>query len=345
MGAGWRTGESGKMDHQSTTISLHRQIQFLGLLAALATCGWATAQEPITPIPAGTQENPLKVDLGRKLFNDTRLSSDNSISCASCHEVKKGGADRQALSSGVQGRLGKVNTPTVLNSRYNFRQFWDGRAASLEEQVKGPLHDPNEMNTTWAQVLGKLSADAALSAEFKVLYPSTGINASNIADALASYQRALITPNARFDRHLRGDKNVLSQDELRGYQLFKSYGCVACHQGVNVGGNMFQTFGVMGDYFSQRGQPSDADLGRYNVTKNPDDKHVFKVPSLRNVALTAPYFHDGSAKTLEDAVDVMFRYQLGRSAPELDKKYIIKFLHTLTGELDGQPLEHWAQEP
>lgn len=349
MGAGWRTGESGKMEHQSTTISLHRQIQFLGLLAALATCGWATAQappqEPITPIPAGTQENPLKVDLGRKLFNDTRLSSDNSISCASCHEVKKGGADRQALSSGVQGRQGKVNTPTVLNSRYNFRQFWDGRAASLEEQVKGPLHDPNEMNTTWAQVLGKLSADAALSAEFKVLYPNTGINASSIADALASYQRALITPNARFDRHLRGDKNVLSQDELRGYQLFKSYGCVACHQGVNVGGNMFQTFGVMGDYFSQRGQPSDADLGRYNVTKNPDDKHVFKVPSLRNVALTAPYFHDGSAKTLEDAVDVMFRYQLGRSAPELDKKYIIKFLHTLTGELDGQPLEHWAQEP
>lgn len=335
------------MDHQST--SRHRQIQMLCLLAALATCGWATAQappqEPITPIPPTTQENPRKVDLGRKLFNDTRLSSDNSISCASCHEVKKGGADRKALSSGVQGRLGKVNTPTVLNSRYNFRQFWDGRAASLEEQVKGPLHDPNEMNTTWAQVLGKLSSDAALGAEFKALYPSSGISASNISDALASYQRSLITPNARFDRYLRGDKNVLGQDELRGYQLFKSYGCVACHQGVNVGGNMFQTFGVMGDYFSQRGQPSDADLGRYNVTKNPDDKHVFKVPSLRNVALTAPYFHDGSAKTLEDAVDVMFRYQLGRSAPELDKKYIIKFLHTLTGELDGQPLKPWAQEP
>ena len=330
-------------------VRIYHHFRALGLLAAAALGGLACAQtpanEPISPIPTTSQEPPRKVELGRKLFNDTRLSGDNTISCASCHQVKKGGGDNLPLSKGIQGRLGKVNAPSVLNSRYNFRQFWDGRAASLEEQVSGPIHDPNEMGTTWAQVLGKLSKDTALTAEFKSLYPAAGLNAANITDALSSYQRALITPNARFDRHLRGDTTALKQDELRGYQLFKSYGCVACHQGVNVGGNMFQTFGVMGDYFGKRGNPTDADLGRYNVTKNPDDKHAFKVPSLRNVVLTAPYFHDGSAKTLEDAVDVMFRYQLGRPAPEQDKKYIIEFLHTLTGELDGKPLDRLAKEP
>ncbi len=193
------------------------------------------------------------------------------------------------------------------------------------------------MGSNWAEVVTKLNKDAALAAEFKQIYPE-GVHAKTIADALAVFQRSLVTPNARFDKHLRGDKNALTVEELKGYQLFKSYGCVACHQGVNVGGNMFQTFGVMGDYFSKRGNPTEADLGRFNVTKNEADKHAFKVPSLRNVALTAPYFHDGSAATLGDAVDVMFRYQLGRSAPAQDKELIIKFLHTLTGERNGKPL-------
>jgi cytochrome c peroxidase len=163
--------------------------------------------------------------------------------------------------------------------------------------------------------------------------------ASSRASTATGFSRPTSTPGARLDKYLKGDRGALSVDELRGYQLFKAYGCAACHQGVNVGGNMFQTFGVMGDYFKKRGNITDADLGRYNVTRHEGDRHVFKVPSLRNVALTAPYFHDGSARTLGDAVDVMFTYQLGRPASPQDKELIVKFLHTLTGEYRGRPLE------
>jgi cytochrome c peroxidase len=298
----------------------------------------AQSDEPIKPIPVSVSLDVAKVALGERLFNDKRLSKDNTVACVSCHSLSLGGGDGMATATGIGGVKGPINTPTVFNSGYNFRQFWDGRAASLEEQAAGPVHNPKEMGSDWAQVLGKLTQDGALDAQMKQSYPD-GLQAKNIQDAIAVYERSLITPNARIDRYLRGDKTALSADELRGYQLFKTYGCVACHQGVNVGGNMFQKFGVMGDYFGKRGNPTDADLGRYNVTKIESDKHVFKVPSLRNVALTAPYFHDGSAKTLRDAVDVMFKYQLGRLAPAQDKDLIVKFLHTLSGELNGKPLE------
>lgn len=318
--------------------ALRSALAALAFALPVAAAAQTPLNEPILPLPQQHKEDPRKAALGRKLFNDVRLSGNNAVSCASCHNIPRGGADSLALSKGINSRLGKVNSPTVLNSGMNFRQFWDGRAASLEEQATGPIHDPNEMGSSWPQILQKLGEDKALTAEFKTVYKD-GTTQRNIADALASFQRTLITPNARFDRHLRGEKNVLTADELRGYQLFKSYGCVACHQGVNAGGNMFQTFGVMGDYFGKRGNPTDADLGRFNVTKNPGDKHSFKVPSLRNVALTAPYFHDGSAKTLNDAVDVMFQFQLGRQASAQDKDLIVKFLHTLTGELDGKPLQ------
>ncbi len=199
------------------------------------------------------------------------------------------------------------------------------------------MHNPVEMGSNWPEVLAKLELDDAMLKAFKDAYPD-GLQAKNIQDAIAAFERSLITPNARFDKYLRGDQTALSADELQGYRLFKQYGCIACHQGVNVGGNMFQQFGIMGDYFKQRGNLTEADLGRFNVTKSPADKHFFKVPSLRNIALTAPYFHDGSARTLNDAVDVMFKYQLGRSAPAQDKELIIQFLHTLTGELHGKPL-------
>jgi cytochrome c peroxidase len=173
---------------------------------------------------------------------------------------------------------------------------------------------------------------------FKGAY-TDGLQSKNIQSAIAEFQRTLATPNSKFDKYLRGDKNALNADEQKGYQLFKNYGCIACHQGVNVGGNMYQVFGVMGDYFKQRGNMTEADLGRYNVTKNDADKHMFKVPSLRNVAVTAPYFHDGSVKTLPEAVEVMFRYQLGRSAPQSEKDLIVKFLQTLTGEYKGKSLD------
>jgi cytochrome c peroxidase len=299
---------------------------------------FAQSDEPIKPIPLEIKLDAKKVALGEKLFNDKRLSKDNSVACVSCHGLATGGVDRQQVSVGIGGAKGKINAPTVFNSGFNFRQFWDGHANSLEEQAIGPVHNPAEMGSNWQEVVAKLTKDGALAAQFKESYPD-GLQSKNIQDALAVFQRSLITPNGRFDKYLRGDKTAITADELKGYQLFKSYGCVACHQGVNAGGNMFQLFGVMGDYFAKRGNITEADYGRFNATKNPADKHMFKVPSLRNVALTAPYFHDGSAKTLSDAVDVMFRYQLGRPAPQADKDYIVKFLHTLTGEYKGKSLE------
>jgi cytochrome c peroxidase len=261
------------------------------------------------------------------------------MSCASCHILSRGGIDGRRTAVGVNGIAGPVNVPTVFNSSLNFRQHWDGRAASLEEQVALPIHNPIEMASNWAEVLGKLTKDAPLVQQFSKIYPAGALNEKNIADAIATYERSLTTPNSRFDKYLRGNTAALTADELHGYQLFKAYGCVACHQGENIGGNMFQTFGVMADYFAWRGNPTQADLGRYNVTRKEADKRVFKVPSLRNVAVTAPYFHDGSAKTLEDAVNVMFKFQLGREATVQDKELIVKFLNTLTGEFQGRPLQ------
>ena len=312
------------------------------LASLLLTSGTVFAAEPILPIPLEVKLDAKKVALGDKLFHDKRFSADNTIACASCHGFDKGGADGLPVPIGIKGVKGPINVPTVFNSGFNFRQFWDGRAESLEIQMDGPVHDPKEMDSNWVDILVKLGLDDAMLKAFKESYPD-GLQEKNIHDAIATFERSLITPNARFDKYLRGDQKALSDDELQGYRLFKQYGCIACHQGVNVGGNMFQQFGIMGDYFKQRGNPTEADLGRFSVTKNPADKHFFKVPSLRNIALTAPYFHDGSAATLGDAVDVMFKYQLGRSAPDQDKTLIVKFLRTLTGELRGQPLDAAAQ--
>lgn len=296
------------------------------------------SSEPIQPLPTQSNEKADHVSLGRQLFHDRRLSRDNSVSCASCHDLAKGGVDGRRVSVGVGGANGIINSPTVFNSGFNFRQFWDGRADTLEQQADGPVHDPREMGTDWPTIVGKLSGDAKLGAEFKRVY-GRDVDEKGIKDALASFQRSLITPNSRFDRYLKGQKDSLSADEVKGYDLFKNYGCVACHQGVNVGGNMFQVFGVMNNYFAERGNPTDADLGRFRVTGNERDRHLFKVPSLRNVAVTSPYLHDGSAKTLRAAVDAMFRYQLGRTAPDEEKELIVGFLRTLTGEYQSVPLD------
>lgn len=300
-----------------------------GAVASLV--GAQTADEPIKPLPLKLTLDARKVELGKALFHDKRLSKDNSIACASCHDLAKGGADGKPTAVGIGGQVGPINTPTVLNSSFNFRQFWNGRAATLEEQAAGPVHNPGEMGSNWDEVLAKLRQDAALVGKFTALYRD-GLKPANIQDAIATFESSLVTPS-RFDRFLRGDLKAINENEARGYQLFKTYGCVACHQGVNVGGNMYQQFGVMDEYFKVRGKPiTEADLGRYAVTKLESDRYVFKVPSLRNVELTAPYFHDGATRTLEEAVDVMFRYQLGRTAPASDKNLIVQFLKTLTGE-------------
>ncbi|MBK8115810.1 MAG: cytochrome B6 [Candidatus Accumulibacter sp.] len=274
---------------------------------------------------------PERVMLGEQIFRDTRLSADLSLACVSCHDLRLGGADGRQFSLGIGGAIGGINAPSVFNSGFSFAQFWDGRAASLEEQAAGPIHNPLEMGSNWAQVLQRLGADAPLLERFANAYPD-GLTADNIANAIATFERSLVTVNSRFDRYLRGERQVLTVLEIDGYRRFREFGCISCHQGVLVGGNMYQKFGVLGDYFADRTTTRE-DLGRYNVTKRDEDRHVFKVPSLRNVALTAPYFHDGAALTLEQAVTVMARYQLGRELSGEDIESIVAFLETLTGSL------------
>jgi cytochrome c peroxidase len=308
------------------------------IVLALSLAGGTRAglpDEPIQPIPLQHGQDPARAELGHRLFQDTRLSANNSVSCASCHDLGKGGADSRERSVGFSGQRTGVNAPTVLNAALNFKQFWNGRADSLEAQIDGVIQNPVEMGSKWVDVVATVSQDEGYKAAFAAAYKN-GVTKANIQNAIATYERTLVTPNSRFDRYLRGNGHALTDEEKAGYAKFKQYGCVACHQGVNVGGNMFQKFGVMGDYFAGRGlQLSQGDLGRFAVTGDPADKHVFKVPSLRNVALTAPYFHDGSAKTLDEAVDVMFKFQLGRTASRADKAAIVAFLNTLTGEQQG----------
>jgi len=290
------------------------------------------ASSVIRPIPPPIALDERKVHLGRRLFTDPGLSKDGTISCASCHDLELGGADGRTRPVGIGGQIGEVNTPTVLNSRFSFRQFWDGRAATLEEQIDGPLEHPAEMGASWEEVLARLSGDPSYGAAFAEAYPG-GVTRANVKDAIATFERSLVTPDSPFDKFLRGDAEALGAEALRGYELFQSYGCVGCHQGVALGGNMFQRLGVVRDYFADRGDVTRADLGRFNVTGREADRHVFKVPTLRNVALTAPYFHDGSAASLDDAVRVMARYQLGREIPAADRAAIVAFLRSLTGEL------------
>lgn len=279
--------------------------------------------EPIQPIPLQVELDPRKVDLGRRLFADVRLSVDDSVSCATCHDLARGGADGKARPAAFRGGSASVNTPTVFNSGFNFRQFWDGRAATLEDQVDGPMLSPVEMGMDWEHVIKKVAGVPEYAAAFDTLYRG-GVNASNIKDAIATFERSLFTPNARFDRFLRGDTSAITREELDGYALFKDYGCIACHQGMNVGGNMFQKMGVMKE------NPAEGETGT--------DAGVLKVPSLRNVVLTAPYFHDGSAPTLEDAVSTMGTYQLGRVLSKEEVRGIVDFLGTLTGEFGRKGL-------
>ncbi|MDR2638173.1 MAG: cytochrome-c peroxidase [Zoogloeaceae bacterium] len=293
------------------------------------TAGTQRPDEPILPISPLSGLDPQKVALGQILFHDVRLSRNGTISCATCHDLMRGGVDHLPRSFGVDNAEGSVNTPTVYNSVFNFRQFWDGRAATLEEQVEGPLLNPVEMATDWRHIITVLSADAQISARFRAIY-NTPPTQQGVQEVIAEFERSLVTPS-RVDRWLRGDGKALSEEELAGYQAFKRHGCMACHQGENVGGNLFQRFGIMQDYFAGR-EASQADLGRFNVTGREEDRYVFKVPSLRNVAITAPYFHDASVNTLEEAVAIMGRYQLGVDLPREDVQAIVLFLHALTGE-------------
>jgi cytochrome c peroxidase len=306
----------------------------LGNPSLQGTLSGSGAMLPLPPVPDLPAD---KVALGKRLFFDTRLSHDDTIACATCHQLDSGGSDRQPVSVGIEGRKGGVNAPTVFNSSLNFVQFWDGRAASLEEQAAGPVHNPLEMASNWAEVIPKLSRDDSYRQEFRRIYRQ-GMTGETIVDAIATYERTLLTPNSPFDRYLAGDKEALDPLERAGYRRFLDYGCASCHQGAGLGGNMFQRFGVMDNYLKDSAGRQ-ADLGRFNVSGLDKDKNVFKVPSLRNVAVTPPYFHDGSAESLDQAVIIMGRYQLGREFSSEDVNALVAFLHTLTGEWEGKRLQ------
>jgi len=294
-------------------------------------------EEPITPVPSAASLEADKVRLGEMLFHDVRLSRGDVLACASCHLLAEGGDDNRARSPGVDGELLDFNAPTVFNAALSFRLNWRGNFRSLEAQIEAVLLDPDLMNTTWEELLAKLRADQAYRKAFFAAYGSD-LAPAHVLDALATFERSLLTPDARFDRYLRGERDALGTEEERGYELFKTYGCIACHQGVNVGGNLFQKFGIFYEPFSPRGAMTEADLGRLAITGNEADRHVFRVPSLRNVAVTAPYFHDGRAASLEEAVEAMGESQLGRTLTEQEIDLIVAFLRTLTGEYQGQPL-------
>ena len=293
--------------------------------------------EPVQPLLPIKGLDTRKVILGEKLFREPLLGRNNNMSCASCHNLDYNGANHFAHTPGRDGIELDVNTPTVFNSALNHRQFWDGRANSLEEQVNFVVDSHKEFATSWPQITNKLKQDAEYTDDFNQIY-ANGINANNVRNAIATFERTLITTNSRFDRYLLGDNNAISKEEKAGYTLFKTYGCVACHQGSNVGGNLFMKLGIFGDYIAERGNPTRADLGRFNITGDERDRNVFRVPSLRLVAFTAPYFHDGSIDTLNKAVKVMVRHQLGREMSEQNINLIVAFLKTLPGEYKDRTL-------
>lgn len=290
---------------------------------------------PITPVRAPRGLRADRVALGDRLFHDPRLSGDGTVSCASCHPLDRGGMDGRARSIGIGGGVGGINAPTVYNTSLHVAWFWDGRASTLEAQVDGPLQDPREMGSSWEHVVAVLSADATMVSAFREAFDGPP-SADAVRSAIADFERSLVTPDAPMDRWLRGDASALTEAQVRGWDRFQDLGCVACHQGEGVGGNLYQRFGVLGDYFADRGDLTDADLGRFAVTGREADRHVFKVPSLRNVARTGPWFHDGSADTLDRAVRVMGRYQLGRDLPDDDVADLVAFLHALDGELPSR---------
>ena len=296
-----------------------------GTLAAGSTN--AAPQEPIQPIAPAKVSNPALVELGKKLYFDPRLSKSGFISCNSCHNLSMGGTDNIKTSIGHNWQEGPINAPTVLNSSLNVAQFWDGRAADLKAQAGGPIANPGEMGFSHTLAVDVLQSIPGYVAEFKKAFGTEKVDIEKVTKAIAAFEETLVTPNSRFDKWLKGDKKALTKDELAGYQLFKDSGCVACHNGPAVGGNSFQKMGVVEAY--KASSPAE---GRAAVTGKDADRFNFKVPTLRNVEMTYPYFHDGAANTLPEAVDTMARIQLGKKFSAEENAKVVAFQKTLTGD-------------
>jgi cytochrome c peroxidase len=322
----------------------NRNLPFLPIFVGLAVSATiALGMEALPkkpPVPKDNPITPAKIELGKKLYFDKRLSKDGSVSCNSCHDVAGSGESNTPASAGVGGKLGGRSSPTVWNSAFMSVLFWDGRAASLEEQAKGPMINPVEMAMDNHKLVeDRLKQIPGYVAEFKKAFGgSDPVTIDNAVKAIATYERTLLTPDSPVDRFIRGDKKALSASAKHGMELVQSIGCVACHSGPNFGGNGTPGQGVYfkfplfpGTEYEKKYHFSD-DFGRYNVTKNEGDKNLWRVATWRNVALTAPYFHNGSVATLEEAVKVMGKTQLNRDISDADAKDIVAFLEGLTGK-------------
>ncbi len=299
----------------------------IAALCAASTSFAAASSEPIQPISAAKGQDPGMVELGRRLFFDPRLSKSGFISCNSCHNLSMGGSDNLKTSIGHNWQEGPINSPTVRNSSMNLSQFWDGRAKDLKEQAGGPIANPGEMAFTHELAVDLLASIPGYVAEFKKVFKTDKLTIDEVTQAIAAFEETLVTPNSRFDKWLKGDKKALNAQESAGYQLFKESGCVACHNGPAVGGNSFQKMGLVEPY-----KATSAAEGRSAVTGDEADRFNFKVPTLRNVEMTYPYFHDGAADTLNQAVEIMGRIQLGKNFTDDENAKIVAFLKTLTGD-------------
>lgn len=326
------------MKRMLTKLALTVAVAFLAGPAAAADDLVSRAQGLFKRLPAkppalkGNPATPAKVQLGTKLYFDPRLSKSHLISCNTCHNIGLGGADLQMTSTGHGWQKGPRNAPTVLNSVFNTAQFWDGRAKDLAEQAKGPVQASVEMGSTPEQVLATLKSIPEYVAMFKKAFPADrdSVSFDNMARAIEVFEATLLTPDSAFDRYLAGDRKALSAQQTAGLQLFIDKGCVTCHGGMNLGGNGYYPFGVV-EKPAENILPR-ADKGRYKVTNTASDEYVFRSPSLRNVALTYPYFHSGAVWNLKEAVSVMGSAQFGIHLTDQQAEAITAFLRSLTGK-------------
>jgi cytochrome c peroxidase len=309
-------------------------------LAGSASVVFAQALPTKAPAPADNPTTAAKVALGKMLYHDPRLSSSGTISCASCHNTMLGGEDNRAGSVGVGGQVGGRSAPTVWNSAFNKVQFWDGRAASLEAQAAGPVTNPIEMGMkSWDDVVVRLEAIEGYQVAFKKAFGKEAISEDTATKAIAAYERTLITPNSAYDKYVKGNKKAMTEQQIRGMNKAVELGCVGCHSGPAFNGpGTFQKFPVIDNGYFEAQYSFKDDKGLAEVTKKKADEHMWKVPTLRNIALTAPYFHNGSVKTLDMAVKLMAKLQLGQDLSKDEIADIVAFLDTLTGEFPKQTM-------
>lgn len=338
---------------------MHAMVRnFFCLSAAFTALSLPAAQAmealPATaPIPADNPQSDAKIELGKQLFFDPRLSASGTVSCNSCHNVMGNGTDSIRTSFGVFGERGGRNSPTVWNAAFYSTQFWDGRAATLEDQAKGPILNPIEMAMPdESSAVDRIRSIPGYVSQFETVFGGeVPVNYDNIAKAIASYERTLVTPDSPFDRFINGDKEALNSSAQRGMQTVQDIGCTACHSGpifagpgtLPIGQGFFQRFPLLNDSEYVAKYRLAEDLGRYTVTEKESDKHMWRVPTWRNVALTAPYFHNGSVDTLDEAVRVMAKTQLGLDLSAEQVGDIVAFLESLTGEFPRQTLPQLPQ--